>query len=191
MTFEEFATTQLPSVLRLATVLTGSRAAAEDVVQDALIKAHRNWATISSLDQPEFYVRKMVVNEFVSSRRRSWRFVPTGTGEDVDRRLVPDHAGLHAERQMVLARLAKLPSRQRAVLVLRFYEGRDDSDIAALLGISPATVRTHASRALATLRIELSAPGSERAAPDPGNDREPGSPALPTVTERGHHARIS
>ncbi len=191
MTFEEFATAQLPSVLRLATVLTGSRAAAEDVVQDALIKVHRNWAVISTLDQPEFYVRKMVVNEFTSSRRRSWRFVPAGTGEDVDHRLAPDHAGLHAERQAVLARLAKLPARQRAVLVLRFYEERDDSEIAALLGISPVTVRAHASRALAALRVELSAPGAEREAPGPGIGREPGSPALSTVTERGQNARPS
>lgn len=187
MTFEEFAAAQLPSVLRLATVLTGSRTAAEDVVQDALIKVHRNWATISSLDRPELYVRKMVVNEFISSRRRSWRFVPAGTGEDVDHRPVPDHAGLHAERQMILAQLGKLPARQRAVLVLRFYEGCDDSDIAAMLGISPVTVRAHASRALAALRVELSAPGSERAAPGPGNGREPGRPT-PAGTEGGHRA---
>lgn len=79
MTFEEFAAAQLPSVLRFATVLTGSRATAEDIVQDALIKVHRNWGAISSLDQPEFYVRKMVVNEFISSRRRSCRRGPART----------------------------------------------------------------------------------------------------------------
>lgn len=191
MTFEEFAAAQLPSVLRLATVLTGSRTAAEDVVQDALIKVHRNWAAIGSLDRPDLYVRKMVVNEFISARRRSWRFVPAGTGEDVDHRPVPDHAGLHAERQMILAQLGKLPARQRAVLVLRFYEGCADSDIAAMLGISPVTVRAHASRALAALRVELSAPGPERAAPGSGNGRVSGIPELPTLTEGGHRARPS
>jgi RNA polymerase sigma-70 factor (sigma-E family) len=189
MTFEEFAAAQLPSVLRFATVLTGSRAAGEDIVQEVLIKVHRSWAVVSSLDRPEFYVRKMVVNEFVSSRRRSWRFVPAGSGEDVDHRQVPDHAGLHAERQVILARLGKLPARQRAVLVLRFYEGYDVSDIAALLGIAPGTVRAHASRALAALRIDLSAQGSEWAGL--GNGDEPGSPALPALTEGGHHVRQS
>ena len=180
MTFEEFAAAQLPSVLRFAAVLTGSRSAGEDVVQDALIKVHRNWANISSLDRPDIYVRKMVVNEFISSRRRSWRFVPAGTGEEVDRRAVPDHAALHAERQTILAQLGKLPARQRAVLVLRFYEGCNDSDIAAILGISPVTVRAHASRALAALRIELSA-----------DDRRPSSHEQPALTERGHRARPS
>lgn len=186
MTFEEFAAALLPSVLRFAAVLTGSRADAEDVVQDALIKVHRNWAKISTLDRPEFYVRKMVVNEFVSSRRRSWRLVPTGTGEDVDHRPVPDHAGLHAEREMLLAGLGKLPARQRAVLVLRFYGGHDDCDIAAMLGVAPVTVRAHASRALATLRVELSPPGADQR---PGPGESGGCPPAPAFVERGRHGR--
>ena len=70
MTFEEFAASQLPAVLRFAAVLTGDRASAEDVVQEILVRAHRNWNEISGLDRPEPYVRKMVVNEFVSSRRQ-------------------------------------------------------------------------------------------------------------------------
>jgi RNA polymerase sigma factor (sigma-70 family) len=108
------------------------------------------------MDRPEFYVRKMIVNEFLSARRRSWRLVPAGSGVDVDRRVAPDHAASHADRDALLAELGKLPAQQRAVLVLRYYEGHSDGRIAELLGVGPSTVRSYASRALATLRIEMS-----------------------------------
>ena len=68
----------------------------------------------------------------------------------------PDHAQECTEREALLAELSKLPRRQRAVLVLRYYEDRGDTEIAELLGCSPGTVRSHASRALATLRVEMS-----------------------------------
>ena len=84
MTFEEFAAARLPAVLRFAAVLTGDRSLAEDVVQEVLIRASRRWETIASLDRPEAYVRKMIVNEYVSWRRRSWRLVPSGAGTEVD-----------------------------------------------------------------------------------------------------------
>jgi DNA-directed RNA polymerase specialized sigma24 family protein len=83
MTFEEFVTARLPAVLRFAGVLTGDRGLAEDVVQDVLIRASNRWQAIAQLDRPEAYVRKMVVNEFLSWRRRSWRLVPAGTGGDL------------------------------------------------------------------------------------------------------------
>src|SRR5579863_5053759 len=122
MRFEEFAATRLPAVLRFAGVLTADRALAEDVVQEVLIRASRRWDQIGALDRPEMYVRKMVVNEYLSWRRRSWRLLPTGTPGDVDA-VTPDHAGQHAERDALLTEIGKLPRRQRAVLVLRFYEG--------------------------------------------------------------------
>jgi DNA-directed RNA polymerase specialized sigma24 family protein len=131
MTFEEFVTARLPAVLRFAGVLTGDRGLAEDVVQDVLIRASSRWQAIAQLDRPEAYVRKMVVNEILSWRRRSWRLVP------------------------------KLPRRQRAVLVLRYYEGLSDLDIAAVLGCRPGTVRGYASRALAALRIEMAGPARQ------------------------------
>lgn len=68
----------------------------------------------------------------------------------------PDHADQYSERQALLGELGKLPARQRAVLVLRYYEDRRDAEIAELLGCTPGTVRGYASRALAALRIELS-----------------------------------
>ncbi len=156
MRFEEFAASRLPAVLRFAGVLTGDRALAEDVVQEVLIRASRRWDQIACLDRPELYVRKMVVNEYLSWRRRSWRLLPKGTAADVDDRLAPDHADRHADRDALLAELGKLPRRQRAVLILRYYEGFSDSEIAELLGCTPGTVRGYASRALAALRVELS-----------------------------------
>lgn len=155
MRFDEFAAARLPAVLRFAGVLTGDRGLAEDVVQEVLIRAHKRWPQIGELERPELYVRKMVVNEYLSWRRRSWRLVPGGAAQDVDDRLAPDHALGLAERLALLAELGKLPRRQRAVLVLRYYEGLPDKEIADVLGCAPGTVRGYASRALAALRVEL------------------------------------
>lgn len=158
MTFEEFAAARLPAVLRFAGVLTGDRALAEDVVQDALFRASRRWQTIGQLDRPEAYVRKMIVNEFLSWRRRSWRLVPSGTGGGLDGQPIPDPAANYAERDAITTELAKLPRRQRAVLVLRYYQGLSDPEIAEVLGCRPGTVRGYAARALAALRAEMAGP---------------------------------
>jgi RNA polymerase sigma-70 factor (sigma-E family) len=155
MTFEEFAAERLPGLLRFAAVLTGDRDLAEDLAQEVLIRAHARWRSIGGLDSPEYYVRKMVLNEFLSWRRRSWRLVPSGRGSEVDRRQAPDHAIGLAERDALVAELAKLPARQRAVLALRYYEGLSDTEIADALGCTPGTVRGYASRALAALRVEM------------------------------------
>ena len=155
MTFEEFAATRLPGVLRFAGVLTADRALAEDVVQEVLIRAHARWDRISAMDRPELYVRKMIVNEFLSWRRRSWRLVPAGGGQDVGDRQAQDHAFAHAERAALLGELAKLPRRQRAVLVLRYWMDMSETETAAALNCSVGTVKSQASRALATLRSQI------------------------------------
>jgi RNA polymerase sigma-70 factor (sigma-E family) len=157
MTFEEFAAARLPGLLRFAAALTGDRGVAEDLAQEVLIRAHAQWHRIGSLDRPEYYVRKMILNEFLSWRRRSWRLVPAGRGHEVDRRQTPDHAEGYAERDALTAELAKLPPRQRAVLALRYYEGLSDHEIADALGCTPGTVRGYASRALAAMRVEMTA----------------------------------
>jgi RNA polymerase sigma-70 factor (sigma-E family) len=154
MTFEEFTQTLLPAVLAFATALTGQRATAEDLVQEVLIRAHARWDKIGCLDRPEYYVRKMVLNEFLSWRRRSWRLIPAGD-TDLSPAAAPDHAAGYAEHAAMLAEIAKLPRRQRAVLVLRYYEDRSDAQIAELLGCAPSSVRAYASRGLAALRVEL------------------------------------
>ena len=162
MTFEEFAAARLPAVLKFAAVLTGDRGLAEDVVQEVLIRADARWQVIENVPRPEAYVRKMIVNEYLALRRRSWRLVLSGASSDVEGMPTPDPAASYAEREAMLAELAKLPRRQRAVVVLRYYEGLADREIADILGCQLGTVRSHASRALAALRVELTrAPARE------------------------------
>jgi RNA polymerase sigma-70 factor (sigma-E family) len=163
MTFEEFAATRMPGVLRFAAVLAGDRATAEDLAQEVLIRAYSRWDRIGCLDRPEFYVRKMILNEFLTWRRRSSR-QPLATGMPIEPASPsPDHAGAYNEREALLGQLGKLSRRQRAVLVLRYYEDRGDGEIAELLGCSAGTVRSHASRALAALRVEMNPRARTRA----------------------------
>jgi RNA polymerase sigma-70 factor (sigma-E family) len=158
VTFEQFAISRLPSLLRYAVVLTGDRELAQDVVQEVLARAQVRWRRILAADVPEAYVRRMVLNEYLSWRR-SWaaRNVHS-VGErlvDLDdaRGGVRDHAQHVVDADELWARLAGLGRKQRAVLVLRYYEELDDESIADLLGCSPVTVRSHASRALKHLRL--------------------------------------
>lgn len=157
MTFEEYAAWRLPALLRYAAVLTGDRDLAQDIVQEVMGRAQLRWRKIARLDQPDHYVRRMITNEFLSWRRRWGRVIPVGQVTDRPPPAGPDAATVHAERDALLAELARLPRRQQAVLVLRFYEGLSDAEIADLLGCRPGTVRGYASRALAALRIQLNA----------------------------------
>ena len=158
MTFEQFAVARLPSLLRYAVVLTGDRDLAQDVVQEVLARAQVKWRRISDADSPEAYVRRMVLNEYLSWRR-SWAVRNVhAVGErlvDIDdaRGGVRDPAQGVVDADALWNRLATLGRKQRAVLVLRYYEQMEDSAIADLLNCSPATVRSHASRALKTLRL--------------------------------------
>jgi RNA polymerase sigma-70 factor (sigma-E family) len=153
MTFEEFLDTRLAALLRFAKVLCVDRGLAEDVVQEVLLRAQGRWSRIGPLDKPEAYVRKMIVNEFLSWRRTWARVIPVAavpeTGE------VPDPSDALADRDLLVAQLARLPRRQRAAVVLRYYGGLSDTEIADELGCSHGTARSHLSRALATLRVEL------------------------------------
>ena len=155
MTFDEFAASRLQAVLRFATALTGDPDLAKDLVQEVLIRASERWAAIGS---PEAYVRKMVVNEYLSWRRRSWRLIPSGEGDHIAAGASPDPADRCVERQALLGEMAKLPRRQRTALVLRYYEGFSDAEISELMGCTPSTVRGHVFRALAALRVEMGEP---------------------------------
>jgi len=154
-TFEDFAQAQLPRLLRYAVMLTGERHLAADLVQDVLVKAFERWSQIAQADRPDRYVLTMVTNQYLSWRRR-WAVRSMVTVADV-----PDRVGdqpiesAYAARDDMWRRLAGLPRRQRAVLVLRYYEQLADGEIAEVLGCSPGTVRGHASRALAALRADL------------------------------------
>ena len=158
MEFDDFARGQLPRLVRYAVMLTGDRELAQDLVQDVLVTAHRQWRRVSAADHPDRYVHTMLTRTFLSWRRRwavrSIRLTVDGTPDGEPTR---DHAGTIADRDDVWRRLAGLPRQQRAVLVLRYYEQLTDAEIAEALGCSAGTVRGYASRALSTLRLDLAA----------------------------------
>ncbi|WP_327636002.1 SigE family RNA polymerase sigma factor [Kribbella sp. NBC_00482] len=166
MTFEEWTRQGVPDLVRFATVLCGSGHLAEDLVQDTVIKAHRHWDRIQRADRPDSYLRRMVVNEYLSWRRKWSRFVPRPEIWGQADQLQPDHATRLADQDEMVAELAKLPRRQRSVIALRYYCGLTDAEIADVLGCSPNTVRAYASRALATLRIELGPSSPATTAPN-------------------------
>lgn len=159
MTFAEFAALRLPALLRYAVMLTGDRELAQDVVQDVLARAQVRWRTIADADSPDAYVRQMVLNEYLSWRRKWAVRTIQAVGERVvelsdSRGGSRDHADAVVDADYLWARLATLPRKQRAVLVLRYYEQLDDDEIGALLGCARVTVRSNASKALKTLRLQ-------------------------------------
>lgn len=156
----DLALTHAPAMLRLAMMLTGSRPEAEDLLQTTLLRAGRHSDRIVRMNAPAAYLRRMLLNEHTSRGRRQSRRVhevPTSETEAYDGRDLPHDAVEH--RDEAWRWLATLPPKQRAVLVLRFYEDLPDHDIAGLLGMPEATVRSHAHRALAALRTRLTQEG--------------------------------
>lgn len=157
MQFEEFAREQLPGLVRFAAVLTGDRELAQDVVQDALVRAHRGWRQLAAADRPELYMRKIVVNGYLGWRRRWYQRSVRPAADVLRLREVaePDPAGRIADADQLTGLLSGLSRAQQAAIVLRFYEDRADDEIAAVLGCAPGTVRSHISRGLSSLRVRL------------------------------------
>jgi RNA polymerase sigma-70 factor (sigma-E family) len=154
--FDDFVSTRGPSLLRFAYLLTSDAHQAEDIVQEALARAHLRWRRIDSYDMPEAYVRKVVLRQYLSWRRRR-SSSEIAVAAVPDRAVGQDVADRVADRQQLSVLLAGLPKMQRAVIVLRYFEDRGDDDIAQLLGCAPATVRSHAARALNRLREAIPA----------------------------------
>lgn len=158
MTFDEFAETRLDALLRFAKALCVDRAMAEDVVQNVLTRAMARWSEIEGMAYPQAYVRKMIVNEFLSWQRGRWARVFLTSDVPVSRRqhTVADHAEAIADHDALVSELRRLPRRQRTVIVLRYFVDLSDHEIGEELGCSVETVRSHASRALQALRIRCS-----------------------------------
>lgn len=160
MDFSDYVARQRPALMRFATVLTGQTWLAEDVVSDVLGRAFERWDRISGVAEPHAYVRRMVVNEYLSWRRRLARTSPRADVEP-DTAGYGDGANERAERDEMIHRLSRLPRKQRAAVVLRYYAGLPDAEIATQLGCRVATVRSQIHRALAALRIDLTASSRE------------------------------
>lgn len=153
MELAEFLSTELDAMLRFARVLVGDRSTAEDIVQDVITRLVARPERLTSVAYPTAYVRRMIVNEYVSWGRKWFRIKPfADLALSASSR---DPAETVVEADDLRTALAGLPRNQRSVLVMRYYAGLDDDEIAGALGCSPGTVRSHASRALATLRVSL------------------------------------
>lgn len=149
--FRSFVAGRSAALLSFAYLLTGDRTDAEDVVQTALARTALAWHRLRRRDNPEGYVRRAIVTTHLNAvRRRSWREQPaTEVPEPVEPASAED---LLDQRDAMWQALAALPPRQRAVLVLRYYEDLSEAEIAQVLEISKGTVKSQASRALAALR---------------------------------------
>lgn len=151
--FDAWVEARVVGLVRFAYLVTGSQHAAEDAVQSALATACERWTRVSRTDDPDTYVRRMVVNAHVSAWRRSGqRELPVPEVRDSTR---ADPAAGVARDDAVWRVCAALPPQQRAAVVLRFYEDLDYSEIARVLGVAEPTVRSHVHRGLAALRRAL------------------------------------
>jgi len=140
-----------------AYLLAGDWATAEDLLQTALTKTYLAWKRLGEIEAVEPYARRVLVNTATSWWRRRWHGErPT---EVLPERAAPDQLEEQLERDVLWRHVKALPARQRAVLVLRFYEDMSEAQTAALLKISPGTVKSQTSRALTTLRHRLAAEG--------------------------------
>jgi RNA polymerase sigma-70 factor (sigma-E family) len=151
--FGEFVEARSRSLLRSAWLLTGDWAAAQDLVQVALTKTWPRWEHILRRDDPEVYVRRIMINTSNTWRRRRWHAeIPT---ETLPEQATVDPGFAYAERRDALqAALAGLSRRQRAVIVLRYFDDLSEEQTAAVLGCAVGTVKSTAARSLAKLRLD-------------------------------------
>ncbi|KUJ67805.1 RNA polymerase subunit sigma-24 [Streptomyces albus subsp. albus] len=154
--FEEFVAARGPRLLRIAWLLTGDAHLAEDLLQTVLAKVWPRWHRIVGED-PEAYVRKALVNTHTSWWRRRWRGeVPH---EDLpEQAAAADPFAAVDLEQSLAAAVRRLPVRQRAVVVLRYFEDLSVADTARVLGCGPGTVKSQAVKALRSLRAQLPEP---------------------------------
>lgn len=150
--FTEFVAARSTSLLRTAYLTCGSLSEAEDVLQTALERACMRWEKLCRAGDPEPYIRRIIVNLAISRARRLAivRFIPTHTPPD----LPAAHVDIEL-RHVVMEGLRRLPPRQRAVVVLRFWEDMTEAQVARVLGCSVGTVKSQAFKALKRLRTVL------------------------------------
>lgn len=164
--FDLFAREHAEGLLRTAYLVVWDAWEAEDLVQECLLKIARRWRKVRNMEMPLAYARRILINLALDDsprrfRRRAELQQPTTVG-----RAVVDPIGAHEERVALLDALAMLPIRQRAVLVLRYFNDLTEQQAAELLGCSPGTVKSRNARGLARLR-ELS--GQPEITPEPCN----------------------
>jgi RNA polymerase sigma-70 factor (sigma-E family) len=178
--FRAFVSARSASLLRTAYLLVGDWAHAEDVLQTALTKTYLAWRRLGEIEAVEAYARRVLVTTATSWWRRRWHGErPTA---DPPERTTRDLVDEQLERHTMWAHVQSLPTRQRAVLVLRFYEDLTEAQTARVLGVAVGTVKSQCARALATLRTRLAEHGIEPAAGGSGLGPKAAGVAGPIVT---------
>ncbi len=156
---DAFVAAQHAPLVRAAYLLTGQESSAQDLAQETLVRVMVKWRLVRRADEPDSYVRALMLNVFLDGRRRRWH------GE-VPHDKLPDIAGADPygrpnDRDELRRGLQLLPPRQRAAVVLRHYEQRSEAQAAELLGCSVGTVKSLTSRGLAALRGHLTVPSAD------------------------------
>lgn len=158
--FGAYVAARQRSLLRTAVLLTGDQHAAEDLVQSALASLYLSWDRVRRQDALDAYVRRIMVNQHTSWWRRAWRRRELSVDEVQDVPAPrPEAADELVERDAVWRVVRRLPPRQRAAIVLRFYEDLTEAQTAEVLGCSVGAVKSQTSRALATLRQAMGQAG--------------------------------
>jgi RNA polymerase sigma-70 factor (sigma-E family) len=148
--FREFAIGRWPALVRFAYGLTGDAGHAEDLAQITLAKAYASWARVRRADDPDAYVRRILIN--AQNTRFRKRRVREAGGPRLPEPVTDDPTAALDQRSDLIAALLQLPPKQRAVVMLRYWDGLTETQAAAVLGCSVGTVKSQASRALAKLR---------------------------------------
>ena len=173
--FRKFVEHRSSALLKTAVLLSGGdRHAAEDILQNALIKAAGRWHRI---DEPEAYVRQILYRQQISRWRLKWPRRELSVAEPPEAAVGADSSSAAELRLVMRGALARLTARQRTVLVLRYFEDLPEADVARILGCSVGTVRSTTHRSLARLRTlapELTALGpADSGRPQPSRDYSP------------------
>lgn len=152
--FQGFVRSRWPRLLRTAYLLTGDQHFAEDITQSALVKTYRSWHRVLRTDNPDAYVRRILVSCH-KDRFRKRRVTEQLTDVPPDTAAGPDDISRADQRDLLTTALAALPARQRAVVVLRYWEDLPEAAVAKALGCSVGTVKSQAAKALGKLRTAL------------------------------------
>jgi RNA polymerase sigma-70 factor (sigma-E family) len=150
--FHEFVQARWPRLVRTAYLLTGDHGEAEDLVQTALAKAYVAWTRVQASDSPDAYVRRILVNANAARFRK--RRITQLLGAAPPEVRTPDPTHRVDLRDALVQALARLPVRQRAVVILRYWDDLSEAEVARALGCSAGTVKSQASKGLAKLRAD-------------------------------------
>jgi RNA polymerase sigma-70 factor (sigma-E family) len=156
--FERFVTDRTGPLLRTAYLMAENAAEAEDLVQETMLRVARHWPRVRAMEYPAAYARQVLVNLALDGAtgrtRRTGELAAAYPRESADMRAQRDLHGVETQEEL-LGALATLPARQRAVIVLRYWEDMPEAEVAGILGCSVGTVKSTASRGLAQLRAVI------------------------------------